>query len=55
VRIITSDVSQAAVEYYPPLGVTIRRFLTDNGSGYRFANFRHTCRWLGVQHEFNGP
>ncbi len=41
---------KAAVAYYASLGVTIARVMTDNGSCYRSAAFRQTCRYLGLRH-----
>ncbi len=46
---------KAAVEHYARLGVRIRRVLTDNGSCYRSADFRHACRSLGIRHKFTRP
>src|SRR4051794_2756229 len=46
---------RAAVEYYAGLGVRIRRVLTDNGGSYRSADFRHTCRRLGIRQKFTRP
>lgn len=45
----------AAVKYYARLGVRIRRILTDNGSCYRPADFRNTCRRLGIRQKFTRP
>ena len=41
---------KAAVAYYRSLGVTVARVMTDNGSCYRSAAFRQTCRDLGLRH-----
>ena len=46
---------KAAVNYYAGLGVTIRCVLTDNGACYRSADFRHTCRQLGIRQKFTRP
>ncbi len=46
---------KAAANYYAGLGVTIRRVLTDNGGCYRSADFRHTCRRLGIRQKFTRP
>jgi transposase InsO family protein len=46
---------RAAVSYYARLGVRIRRVLTDNGSCYRSADFRHICRRFGIRHKFTRP
>jgi transposase InsO family protein len=41
---------QAAVAYYRSLGITAARVMTDNGSCYRSAAFRETCKALGLRH-----
>jgi transposase InsO family protein len=41
---------KAAVAYYQSLGITVARVMTDNGSCYRSAAFRQTCRDLGLRH-----
>ena len=41
---------RAAVAYYASLGITVARVMTDNGSCYRSAAFRQTCRDLGLRH-----
>jgi len=46
---------KSAVEHYARLGITIRRVLTDNGSCYRSADFRHTCRSLRIRQKFTRP
>jgi transposase InsO family protein len=39
-----------AVSVYAGHGITIRRVLTDNGSGYRSRAWRAACRELGIRH-----
>lgn len=46
---------QAAVAYYKSLGITVRRVLTDNGSGYRSRAFAAACREMGIRHRFTRP
>jgi len=45
----------SAVKYYAGLGIQIRRILTDNGGCYRSADFRATCRRLGIRQKFTKP
>jgi transposase InsO family protein len=45
----------AAVAYYAKLGVTIRRLLTDNGSGFRSKAFVQACRKLGIAKRYPRP
>ena len=45
----------SAMEYYAGLGIQIRRILTDNGGCYRSADFRATCRRLGIRQKFTKP
>lgn len=40
---------RSAVEYYESLGVTIKRVMTDNGTGYKNL-FRDACATLGIRH-----
>jgi transposase InsO family protein len=41
---------KAALDYYHGLGITVRRVMTDNGSGYVSKAFRHACAALGLKH-----
>ena len=41
---------KATVKYYRGLGVTLRRVMTDNGSGYVSKAFRAACASLGLRH-----
>lgn len=40
----------SALGFYKSLGVTIRRVMTDNGSGYVSRAFRNACSALGLKH-----
>ena len=40
----------SALGFYKTLGVTIRRVMTDNGSGYVSRAFRNACAELGLKH-----
>lgn len=40
----------AAIAYYASLGVTVSRFMTDNGGGYKSRSFRAACKALGLKH-----
>ncbi len=40
----------AAVDYYRSLGVNVERVMTDNGSCYKSAAWRHACRKLRIKH-----
>jgi transposase InsO family protein len=44
------DFLRAAVHYYQGLGITVRRVMTDNGSGYVSKAFGHACATLGLRH-----
>ena len=41
---------RAALAYYQTLGITVRRVMTDNGSGYRSKAFRAVCTARGLKH-----
>lgn len=41
---------KAAVRHYQRLGVTVRRVMTDNGSGYVSKAFSQACTELGLRH-----
>lgn len=41
---------ERAVAWYAARGITIRRAMTDNGSGYVALVFRSACRRLGLRH-----
>ena len=40
---------------YTSRGITIKRILTDNGSGYKSKMFAEACQTLGVKHVFTKP
>jgi transposase InsO family protein len=40
----------SALRFYKTLGITIRRVMTDNGSGYVSRAFRNSCTELGLKH-----
>ena len=44
-----------ALRWFRAHGVSVRRILTDNGSGYRSRSFRATCRALHVGHRCTRP
>jgi transposase InsO family protein len=44
-----------ALRWFRARGVRVRRVLSDNGSGYRSASFRATCRALHVVHRRTRP
>src|SRR4029078_12100050 len=46
---------RASCTYFAGLGVTIRRVLTDNGSGFCATGFAAACRKLRVKHSFTRP
>jgi len=43
---------EAAIAHFAALGVTVRRFLTDNGPGYRSKAMAKAVLRLGVKHSF---
>jgi transposase-like protein len=49
------DFLKAAVAYYRSLGVTVARFMTDNGACYKAFTFRDACRDLGLKHICTKP
>lgn len=40
----------SALQFYKSLGITVRRVMTDNGSGYVSRAFRNACAELGLKH-----
>lgn len=40
----------AALRFYSSLGITVRRVMTDNGSGYVSKAFAQACATLGLRH-----
>ena len=44
-----------AWRFYASHGITIERLLTDNGNGYRSADFAAACDELGIGHRFTRP
>ena len=44
-----------ALAFYAQHGISIRRLLTDNGSGYRSRLFHTACTQLGIHHRFTRP
>jgi len=40
----------SALQFYKRLGITVRRVMTDNGSGYVSKAFRVACSTLGLKH-----
>ena len=40
----------SALQFYKSLGITVRRVMTDNGSGYVSRAFRNACVELGLKH-----
>lgn len=40
----------SALQFYEALGITVRRVMTDNGSGYVSRAFREACATLGLRH-----
>ena len=46
---------QNALRWFRRRGVTVRRVLTDNGSGYRSRRFAGACRTWHLRHKFTRP
>jgi transposase InsO family protein len=46
---------QNALRWFRRRGVTVRRVLTDNGSGYRSRRFAGVCRTWQLRHRFTRP
>jgi transposase InsO family protein len=44
-----------ALRWYRRKGITVRRLLTDNGSGYRSRRFAGVCRTWQLRHRFTRP
>lgn len=44
-----------ALVWFRRRGITVRRLLTDNGSGYRSRRFAGTCRTWQLRHRFTRP
>jgi transposase InsO family protein len=44
-----------ALVWFRRRGITVRRLLTDNGSGYRARRFAGTCRTWSLRHRFTRP
>ena len=46
---------QRAVTWFAARGITVRRVLSDNGSGYVSRIFRTTCHALAIEHRRTRP
>jgi transposase InsO family protein len=46
---------EAAIAYYPKLGVRVERVMSDNGSCYRSKMFRTACKERGLRQIFTRP
>jgi len=49
------DFLKQVVAHYRPMGITVQRILTDNGSCYKSVVFRKACLRLGIKHKFTRP